>query len=245
MNKIPIVYENEDIYIINKPSGLASQGGKGLVQSVDVNLEKQVGKKVHLVHRLDKDTEGLLVVAKNPQSAHTWTSIISSKEIQKEYYAICLGSFRNKSGEITQSIDYKGIKKTAFTRYSIEKTILLPLKQDDINVLEEIQLSLVKIQLGSGRMHQIRIHLSQNGNPIVADDKYGDFKLNKLLKKQHGIKKLHLAACKLEIPHKYLSDTVLDKNNKKTTFSLSNPLSITIEIPNYMQKTLQVSSKTY
>ena len=72
---IPIIYENDEIYIINKPAGLAVQGGQGVTHSLDVEFPKQVGSKVHLVHRLDKDTSGLMIVAKNPAAAGKWTKI--------------------------------------------------------------------------------------------------------------------------------------------------------------------------
>ncbi len=107
MNTLPIIYENENIYIIHKPSGLATQGGQGIVHSVDTVLPKQVGNKVYLVHRLDKDTEGLLIVAKNSKAASTWTELIAGKEIKKEYYALCVGKFNKEQGTIQEPITHK------------------------------------------------------------------------------------------------------------------------------------------
>ena len=88
---IPIIYENDEIIIINKPAGLAVQGGQGVVHSVDRDFAEQVGYKIYLVHRLDKDTAGLMVVAKNPVAAGKWTKLIGSKIVKKEYVALCVG----------------------------------------------------------------------------------------------------------------------------------------------------------
>ncbi len=245
MNNIPIIYENEDIYIINKPSGLASQGGKGISHSVDVNLEKQIGEKIYLVHRLDKDTEGLLVVAKSPQAAHTWTSLISSKEVQKEYYALCSGLFEKKCGIINTDIDYKGEKKTALTKYSVEKIFTLSDQNQTLSKEKDFNFSLVRIQIETGRMHQIRRHLAQNGNPILADDKYGNFKINKMLKKMCGVKKLHLASCKLTIPSKYINNQTFTAKKSMEGQNISNLVTFSIPIPDYIQKTLEVLPQTY
>ncbi len=202
MNSVPIIYENDDIYIINKPSGLATQGGQGIVHSVDTVLAKQVEKKIYLVHRLDKDTEGLLIVAKNAASASKWTDLISGKEIQKEYYAVCTGDFPKASGSITDSITHKGVTKQARTHFNVEKTESVSLEANEGT--QTHNLNLVHLQLDTGRMHQIRIHLAKNGTPIAGDDKYGNFKLNKLLKKHLRIKRLQLAAIQLTIPKKHL-----------------------------------------
>ena len=82
---IPLVYENDEIFIIDKPAGLAVQGGQGIVHSVDRDFAEQTGQKVFLVHRLDKDTSGLMIVAKNPPAAGKWTKIIGSKIARKEW----------------------------------------------------------------------------------------------------------------------------------------------------------------
>ena len=80
---IPIIYENNEIFIIDKPAGLAVQGGQGVVHSVDRDFAEQTGQKVYLVHRLDKDTSGLMVVAKNPAAAVKWTKLIWLKNRKK------------------------------------------------------------------------------------------------------------------------------------------------------------------
>jgi 23S rRNA pseudouridine955/2504/2580 synthase len=183
---LPIVYENEEILVINKPFGLAVQGGKGVTSSVDVVLSHQCGYKVYLVHRLDKDTSGLLIIAKNAKAASKWTHLIGSKDIKKEYKAFCFGTFEEKSGVFEKPVEYKGVSKNAKTIFTVLKTGVF--KGSDCPI------SLVSLRLETGRIHQIRIHLAQNMTPIAGDDKYGNFSLNKNMRKIGSIKKLQLAA---------------------------------------------------
>ncbi len=223
MNIIPIIYENENIYIIHKPPGLATQGGQGVVHSVDTVFAKQVGKKIYLVHRLDKDTEGLLIVAKNSAAACEWTELVSGKDIQKEYYALCIGDIEKKTGQITEPIIQKGVSKVATTYFSVEQTFSCTYEYE--NTCQTQLLSLVRLKIATGRMHQIRIHLAKIGIPIAGDDKHGNFKNNKLVKKYFGIKKLQLIAFKLSIPTKYIKN---ETNTSLTEFSIPLPNSFTL-----------------
>lgn len=224
MNTIPIAYEDDCICIINKKAGLATQGGKGIHESVDTLLAEQLGHKIHLVHRLDRDTSGLLIVAKNATVAAEWSTLIASKYVQKEYYAVCTGTFSAEQGHIDEIIHHKGIEKPALTHFYVEKTAQISLNDTDNNTLFAKTFSAVRLILSTGRMHQIRIHLASNGTPIAGDDKYGDFKLNKILKKQCGIKKLHLAAVSITFP-------VRHTNKNETT-------TVRIPLPEHMQKTV-------
>lgn len=195
---IPIIYENDEIFIINKPAGLAVQGGQGVVHSVDRDFAEQTGQKVFLVHRLDKDTSGLMIVAKNPLAAGKWTKIIGSKIARKEYLALCAGRMPAKSGVIKEDIVQHGDVKSAVTHYQVEKEWTVPYENE--KGAGEIPLCLIRLKLETGRMHQIRIHLAKNNCPIAGDDQHGNFKLNKLLKKACGIKRLQLSSVKLTVP---------------------------------------------
>ena len=209
MNNIPIIYENDEILIINKPVGLAVQGGEGVSSSVDTVLPTQLGYKVFLVHRLDKETSGLMVVAKSSKAAGKWTNLINQHNVQKEYVAISAGIPKKRSGIFTESVVQKGREQSAHTEYKVLETFIMPenienqeLSQNQIDIqgLQNKSFSLFSLKLGTGRMHQIRIHLSKAGFPILADDKYGDFKLNKILQKKLKIKRLCLASVKLTLP---------------------------------------------
>lgn len=201
MNLIPILYDNEEIYVINKPAGLAVQGGEHISHSLDVDFSEQVGQKVFLVHRLDKDTSGLMIVAKTPAAANKWTKLISSKEVKKEYIAICCGRINPKNGKINEVLEQHGSKKNAVTFYNVEKEWEIEYINEE-NQQSLINMSSIRLTLETGRMHQIRIHLAKQGCPIAGDDQHGNFKLNKKLKKIAGVKQLLLCSQKLYLPLK-------------------------------------------
>lgn len=196
MKEIPVLFENEEILVINKPSGVAVQGGQGIAHPLDKELPMQVGYPVYLVHRLDRDTNGLMVVAKSPMAASKWTKLIGGKLVRKEYTAVCVGRMKDKKGTIRTAVLQHGDEKPAVTHYQV-------VEEKEVTVEEsKIVLSTLKLQLETGRMHQIRIHLSKLNCPIAGDDKHGNFKVNKILKKAFGIKELQLTASRLTIPLK-------------------------------------------
>ena len=212
MNDIPIIYQNQEIFIINKKAGVPVQGGEKIAHPLDEEFAKQVGQKVYLVHRLDKDTSGLMIVAKNPAAASKWTKLIGSKQVQKEYIAICAGKINQKKGEISEDIIQHGQSRRAVTHYQVEKEWQIEREGE-----EPIPMCQLRLQLETGRMHQIRIHLSKQGCPIAGDDQHGNFKINKILRKAAGIKHLQLFSVKLTLP---LDGTPrvfeLDNNGKET-----------------------------
>lgn len=194
---IPIVYEDDEIILINKKSGLASQGGVGVGKSVDTELLAQIGQKVYLCHRLDKDTSGLLLCAKTSAAANKWSRLVGEKSVKKEYLALCFGQPKNPSGKISLPIKEKGQSKSAVTYY--EKAQLSDFLREEAEA-SNLDVCLMKLTLATGRTHQIRIHLAQSDLPIIGDDKYGDFSLNKAAKRDMGLKRLCLCAFRLTLP---------------------------------------------
>ncbi|WP_428769024.1 RluA family pseudouridine synthase [Treponema sp. HNW] len=254
MHSVPIVYEDDDICIINKPSALAVQGGVGINRAVDTLLSEQLGSKIYLVHRLDRDTAGLLITAKNPAAASRWTKLIASSAVQKEYYALCTGEFSRLKGGITDPVVHKGVSKTAGTFFCVEKQSRIaldaeqsPSAKKEASASESalaqrsasLCFSLVRLRLETGRMHQIRIHLAGCGTPIAGDDKYGDFKLNRFLRKRFGVKKLHLAAVCLHFSEKCFTSCRTGAGAFQTAGG--PPLKIEIPLPGYMNKSLELS----
>ena len=158
-----------------------------------------------------------MIVAKSTQAANKWTKMIGAKDAKKEYIAICAGSLKNKEGWIKESLVQHGIEKAASTFYHVEKEWDLLVETPQKGQSESIKMSQIRLKLDTGRMHQIRIHLSKQGCPIAGDDQHGNFKINKILKKQMKIKKLLLASVKLSLP----------VNNKEMVFE--------IPLPDYMQ----------
>ncbi len=186
MKDIPVMYDDADILVINKPCGIAVQGGEGVTITVIDILERQTGSKIYPVHRLDKDTAGILVVARSSQAAALYSRYIADGSFKKEYIAVCFGVPDQRCGIIQQPAGRAGNEKSAETSWHTEST------QNGYSVL--------RVGLGTGRMHQIRIHLASVRCPIIADDKYGDFKVNRKLRSEFSIRKLQLAACVLTIP---------------------------------------------
>lgn len=203
MTQVPVLYENDEIYIINKPTGVSVQGGAGISHPLDEEFAKQVGQKIYLVHRLDKDTAGLMIIAKTPQTASKWTKLISSKQVQKTYTAYCFGTLSKKKGVINDTVIQHGEHKVAVTNYRVLSEFEAECKvtgEDGQEKAEKIMISQIELELQTGRMHQIRIHLSKNNCPIIGDDSHGNFKLNKLIKKAHKIKTLQLYSTRLAVP---------------------------------------------
>lgn len=256
MNLIPIIYENEEIIVINKAAGMPVQGGEKIVHSLDRELSVQMGYKIYLVHRLDKDTSGLMIVAKSSAAANKWIKLISSHQVKKEYKAVCIGKPKSSSGKIKENVEEFGVKKFAVTEYRLEKSFFVSLKKkpsdssDSVENVEnvsgkpleknqkiaaqpeksgglqngeKIELSLVHLKLETGRMHQIRIHLAKSGCPIAGDDKHGNFRLNKVLRKIAGVKSLLLCSFRLVLP--------LDEGKRE----------FEIDLPSHIKKVLDCS----
>ena len=200
MNSIPVLYENEEILVINKPAGLAVQGGNGISHSLDKDFSQTLDYKIFLVHRLDRDTSGLMIVAKSAFAANKWTKLIGSKAAKKEYLALCAGTLKNKSGVIKDDLIQHGENKSAVTYYNVEKQWNTSISPEYSQEITSVPLSLIRLKLETGRMHQIRIHLAKQNCPIAGDDQHGNFKINKLLKKQLKVKRLMLASVKLTMP---------------------------------------------
>jgi len=198
VKNIEILYEDDNIIVVNKPSGLAVQGGKGVKTSLDTLLAEIRDPAPLLVHRLDKDTSGALLAAKGRENAAYFSSLLNSHKITKQYIAVCAGRPKSEEGVITDKLLIHGNLKSSETRYKVIKT--------SVFTEENLEYSVLEIELGTGRMHQIRRHLAMNGNPILGDDKYGDFSLNKKLRKSAGLKRLLLHASRLIIKDKINAD---------------------------------------
>jgi len=195
VKNIEILFEDDSLIIINKPAGLAVQGGKGVKSSVDKILAEIRTPAPLLVHRLDKDTSGILASAKGREAASRISGLFKSGgKTVKQYVAVCSGIPAKKEGVITLELDIRGSMKNSETRYRVIKSGKLPLEKER----EELEYSVLEIELGTGRMHQIRRHLAMIGNPVLGDDKYGDFSLNKKLHKE-GVKRLLLHAARLTL----------------------------------------------
>lgn len=189
MKNLDILYEDNFVIVINKPAGLAVQGGKGVKSSLDKILAETRDPPPLLVHRLDKDTSGIILTAKTREAAARFSRLLGTdKQSVKQYIAVCSGCPVKKEDVIILEIPVHGSFKKSKTSYKVINS----------HELFDTNFSVLELELGTGRMHQIRRHLSMIGNPVLGDDKYGDFKLNKKLRKT-GVKRLLLHSSRLII----------------------------------------------
>ncbi|MDR2020798.1 MAG: RluA family pseudouridine synthase [Treponema sp.] len=216
MKRISLLFENDDYLVLNKPAGLPVQGGAGVGASLDALLAGEWSPPPLLVHRLDKDTSGVILVAKNRPAAGRFSALLRARRIGKRYLAVCAGRPRPGRGTIRISLAAGDREKEADTSYvrlsgGVLKTGMGIARGGAVKdaVMEEaggetassiMAYSLLELILGTGRMHQIRRHLAQTGNPILGDGKYGDFPLNKTLRKTMGLKRMLLHASRLLLP---------------------------------------------
>lgn len=183
---VPALYVDDDILILDKPSGLAVQPGAGVRVSVLEAVERDYGFRPWLVHRLDRETSGCLVVARSPRAAASVTALMGGRGAVKTYRAIVLGRPVPEEGVLRDKVRSGGAEKSAETRYRV--------------IESRNGLSLVEAVLGTGRMHQIRQHFAQAGFPIVGDDRHGNFAANKTLAREYGARRLMLYAEHLVLP---------------------------------------------
>jgi 23S rRNA pseudouridine1911/1915/1917 synthase len=175
---LSILYEDPHLIVLNKPAGLSVHPGAGNPDGTLVNallyhctsLSGIAGElRPGVVHRLDKETSGCLVAAKDDLTHHRLSRQFASREVEKYYLALCQGKFSAKAGEISKSIGRHPVhrkKMTVLDRGRTARTLY--------RVLEEIEdYSLVLCRLLSGRTHQIRVHLQHLGHPIAGDKLYG------------------------------------------------------------------------
>lgn len=167
---IEVLYRCEDWLAINKPPGLLSiPDREGNAPSAKSLLEQELGK-VYTVHRLDKDTSGVLVFALHPEAHQTLCGLWEGRDIEKHYWGLVKGKMLHAAGSIDVPLKEHPGKAVKMMTHAQGKPSLTEYK-----VLENFaQYSWLDLQIHTGRMHQIRVHLQYLGHPIVADPLYGD-----------------------------------------------------------------------
>lgn len=184
------IYEDENMLAINKPSGLATQGGSGIDISVDDFVTLQ---KWQLVHRLDKDTSGILLIAKNSKTAEFLTEAFKNKTIKKTYLALVKGSLKKKQGVINIPLRKKimGKNEKVAPDFSQGKEAITEFKV----LRDEVDFSLLELSPLTGRTHQLRVHCKELGHAIINDVKYGGLEVLR----RNICKRLCLHAYKIEL----------------------------------------------
>ncbi len=174
-----IVYEDDFLLVVNKPAGMVAHPAYANYTGTLVNALLHHTKNLSstnkpgrpgIVHRLDKDTSGLLVVAKDDFTHSRLSYQFSKHNIEREYWAVCWGHFEKKNGKIEKNIVRSKKDRKKFTVSELEGKYALT----HFEVLDEYEFaSLVKLNLETGRTHQIRVHLSSISHPVFGDPVYG------------------------------------------------------------------------
>ena len=198
--ELPIVYEDAALLVIDKPSGIAVHGGSGVSYGVIESLraERPEAKVLELAHRLDRDTSGLLIIAKKRSALVELHRMLREGEVEKVYTALVQGRWQGGARELRERL-HKFVTAGGERRVAVHgdgQTAVTQVKP----VASTDAYSLLELRLLTGRTHQIRVHLAHAGHPVLGDDKYGDFELNHALAKE-GVKRLFLHARRLSFVH--------------------------------------------
>lgn len=212
-----VIYEDEHILVCDKPSGLAIHPGSGITGETLVDqaraylvrqgLQTPEGEfKPSPAHRLDRETSGVVVVAKTRQAMVRLTEMFTAGEAHKSYLALAKGRFQKEQG----SVDLR-LPEHQQTQASK--------KQRGVNMQEALthwrklaggpEATLLEIAIETGRTHQIRRHLEAIGHPVVGDGKYGDFPFNRTAQRQWGLRRMFLHSARLSMSHPILRKRLL------------------------------------
>jgi 23S rRNA pseudouridine1911/1915/1917 synthase len=229
--KFEVIFENENFIAINKPSGLLSIPDRfGKDASVKSILQEQAGK-IFTVHRLDKDTSGLIVFAKNEETHKSLSQKFEGRDVEKFYLGLVNGTLMNKEGTIDVPIMEHPGKTTLMMTHKKGKPSVT-----DYEVLEEFGVySWLQFQIHTGRTHQIRVHMKHLGNPIVCDDLYGEAQpvLLSSIKRKFKLSKNELE----ERP--ILNRLALHSYQLKFTDAKGNKFELEAPLPKDLKATLQ------
>jgi 23S rRNA pseudouridine955/2504/2580 synthase len=177
--------------VVNKPAGLAVHEARNIPRGHTVvgileDRLRQAGVKPLLVHRLDRETSGALLLAKNEKVARALERRFDETAVLKEYLSLVAGRLPRQSGTIAFRLPGRDGKPVrALTRYQVQKRFA--------------DTTLVRVTLETGRMHQIRLHFAHLGHPVLMDRQHGDFAFNKAFGKRTGLKRQFLHAARLAL----------------------------------------------
>ncbi len=194
-----IVHEDAEFLLLDKPSGLAAHGGSGVsLGAIEAMRAIRPTQDIELVHRLDRDTSGLLLFAKKHSALRRLQALIRESRVQKKYFALIQGSPARDRFEVDAALRKNQLRGG-------ER--MVEVDEDDgkpslsrFRVIERYaDCTLVEVEIITGRTHQIRVHALHAGHPLAGDPKYGDEDFNKLMKTR-GLKRLFLHAHSLRFP---------------------------------------------
>lgn len=199
-----ILYEDESLIAIDKPAGLAVHGGSGVALGLieELRLARPDARFLELVHRLDRATSGVLLVAKKRSALTALHALWRDGNIDKRYLVLVKGLWDQPRKAVrlalARYVTAEGERRVRVDLHGQAAETVFRRRQQWPHALP--QLSLLEAELKTGRTHQIRVHLTQLGFPLAGDDKYGDFAWNRELAKE-GLKRMFLHAATLALSH--------------------------------------------
>ncbi len=218
----PVLYEDESLLIVNKPAGLPAHGGSDtgsntLINQVltYLNYTSDSAFKPALVHRLDKDTSGIVIIGKKREVVVAMNDLIKKRNITKKYVALIIGKLTPDKGTIKTRLERVDSRGPMQKVRAAGKDEGKPAVTEYLTTQFFRGYSLLSLKLITGRTHQIRAHLAHQGHPIICDERYGDFEDNHTWKKRTGLKRQFLHAEFVEFMHPVL--------NKKITIQAPLP----------------------
>jgi len=208
----PVLFEDEHLLVVDKPAGLAAHGGSGIAFGLIERLRASRPELpfLELAHRLDRETSGVLLLAKSRRALVRLHAQLRDGLVDKRYLALVIGDWVNDRQHVKAPLT-KYLTKTGERRVSVDPEGMP--SHTIITLRERLgAFSLLEAQLMSGRTHQIRVHLAHLGFPIVGDDKYGDFALNRRIAKgEFGVKsgRMFLHALRIALAHPVSGDALV------------------------------------
>ena len=208
---IPIIYEDASLLVINKPRGITvhpAEQTKGEVTLIEKLREELNDDNLELVHRLDKETTGCLLIAKNPEALEFLKKQFKDRTVKKTYLAIVSGVPKEKKAMIDAPIGRSLMNRVKMSLFKTGKS------REAVTVYEVIDstndASLLRCDIKTGRTHQIRVHLASIGHPVLGDETYGNDKSQAVAKK-YGMQTMQLHAQMLEFVSAETKDRVQTK----------------------------------
>jgi len=214
--KFVILFEDDHLLAIDKPAGLAVHGGSGVSFGVieQLRMARPQARFLELVHRLDRDTSGILLIAKKRSALTSLQDQFRERETGKTYLAMVAGRWPVNKKVLDKPLHKYLLEGKDGVEGAGERRVKV-VSRDDPNGMPSVTLvkvrhskatefTLLEVTIKTGRTHQIRVHLASEGHPIVGDDKYGDFDLNKALLrpgKLPSLKRMYLHAWRLQFNH--------------------------------------------
>lgn len=208
--KLDIVYEDQHILVVNKPSGMLSQKAREgdvslneyilnyLIDSGGLPISQLRTFKPSICNRLDRNTSGLVVAGKSLAGLQVMNSVFKDRSLHKYYQCLVAGNISEK--QLIAGFLRKDEEKNTVTVYPLEVEDSVPIMTEYLPLAGTGKLTLLRVTLITGRSHQIRAHLASIGHPIVGDYKYGRRELNDAMKNKYGVKSQLLHSWKLVMP---------------------------------------------